>query len=312
MAGTSSFYLTPLKYLSGQLDRLIQNRLWIKVLIGLALGIVCGFLLGPELGFLPRQTVTIITAWLALPGQLFLALIQMIVVPLVIASVVRGLASNSDPGALRNIGLAALAFILLTTAIGTTTGIGLGQIIQPGLRIDSAALGETIDIAGTERIAASGFPAAEDVPERVIGLFPKNPMESMVSGEMLQVILFAAILGFALISIPPKQARPLFELLGALQEVSMRVVSWAMHLAPFAVFGLITRLVANLGLEVLAGMFMYMTTATAGLLLLALLYLLIARFLAGIRLRLFSRLKYGNYCCWLSQPAVLRLSCPSP
>jgi len=287
MPDDSSFYLKPLKYLSGRLDRLIQNRLWIKVLLGLALGIVCGFLLGPEIGFLSPETVGVITAWLALPGQLFLALIQMIVVPLVIASVVLGLAANRDPGALRKIGLAALTFILLTTAIGTATGIGLGQLIQPGQRIDSAALSETIDVTGTDRVAARGFPSVEEVPEKVINLFPKNPMESMVSGEMLQVILFAAILGFALISIPPKQAQPLFDLLSALQEVSMRVVSWAMHLAPVAVFGLITRLVANMGLEVLTGMLMYVLTVLLGLLILGFLYLLIARLVAGIQIRYF-------------------------
>ncbi len=287
MPGTSGFYLTPLKYLAGRLDRLVQNRLWMKVLIGLGLGIVFGFLLGPELGLLKPGTVGVITAWLALPGQLFLALIQMIVVPLVVASVVRGLAANSDPRALRNIGLAALSFILLTTVIGTVTGIGLGQIIQPGHHIDSAALSETIDVAGTEKLPAAGFPAVEEVPAKVVGLFPSNPMASMVSGEMLQVILFAAILGFALISIPAAQAQPLFDLLGALQEVSMRVVSWAMYLAPFAVFGLITRLVANLGLEVLTGMFMYVVTVIGGLLVMALIYLVIVRLVVHIPLRTF-------------------------
>lgn len=99
----------------------------------------------------------------------------------------------------------------------------------------------------------------------------------MVSGEMLQVVLFAAVLGFALIFIPPKQAQPLFDLLEALQEVSMRVVSWAMYLAPFAVFGLLTRLVANLGVEVLAGMLLYVITVICGLLVLTLFYLLVIK-----------------------------------
>ncbi len=101
MANGERFYLQPLKHLSDGLDRLVEGRLWLKVLIGLGLGIVAGVLLGPELGLVSERLVVIITAWLALPGQLFLALIQMIVVPLVVASVVRGLAAN-DAGTAKN------------------------------------------------------------------------------------------------------------------------------------------------------------------------------------------------------------------
>lgn len=281
-----SFYLTPLKLLSHRLDRLIEGRLWLKVLIGLGLGVCTGLLLGPELGVFHAHTVRIITAWLALPGQIFLALIQMIVVPLVIASVVRGLAANSDFSALKKIGIFAVLFILFTTAIGTATGIGLAQAVKPGAYVK----GETLVMGLTETKApARGFPKAEQVPDKLVGLFPKNPIASMVSGQMLQVILFATILGFALISIEPKQAQPLMDLLGALQEVSMRVVSWAMYLAPLAVFGLITRLVASLGIEVLTGMLMYVATVVGGLLVLAGFYLLVARIFCGVPVRIFLR-----------------------
>ena len=287
MESNKDFYLAPLKQLANRLDKLIQGRLWLKVLIGLGLGIITGFLLGPELGLLERSTVKVVTAWLALPGQVFLALIQMIVVPLVIASVVRGLAANKNPQALKKIGFVAIAFILFTTVIGTVSGIGLGQVIQPGKHIDTTALADTITITPAAESTPSGFPAAEEMPDKVISLFPKNPIASMVSGEMLQVILFASILGFALISIPKEQAQPLFDLLGALQEVSMRVVYWAMFLAPLAVFGLITRLVANLGIEVLAGMLMYVLTVVAGLLILALIYLLIIKLTGSMTIRYF-------------------------
>lgn len=273
------FRFVSLRLLNDRLERWIEGRLWLKVLLGLALGVVVGLLLGPELGLFSERTVTIITAWLALPGQIFLALIQMIVVPLVIASVVRGLAANRDFAALKKIGALALLFILLTTIIGTVAGIGLGQVIQPGTYVAGEAL---MDDFPETRPPASGFPAVEQVPDKLLGLFPKNPMASMVSGEMLQVILFATILGFALVSIEPKRAQPLMDLLGALQEVSMRVVAWAMYLAPLAVFGLITRLVANLGLEVLAGMLMYVLTVIAGLLVLAIFYLVWVRLVCGI------------------------------
>lgn len=287
MARVRPFYLEPLKQLSNRLDRLVEGRLWMKVLIGLGLGIVLGLLLGPEMNLLPKPTVNVITSWLALPGQLFLALIQMIVVPLVIASIVRGLAANRNPKALKQIGLIAIGFILFTTILGTVTGIGLGQLIEPGHHINSEALQDTHLTDTVETAPTKNFPSAADMPDKVVSLFPKNPMASMVSGEMLQVVLFAAILGFALISIAPKQAQPLFDLLGALQEVSMRVVSWAMSLAPLAVFGLITRLVSSLGLEVLTGMLLYVITVVLGLLVLALFYLLMIKLVDGRNLKQF-------------------------
>jgi len=275
MANTTDFYIQPLKYLSGRLNKLIEGRLWIKVLIALGFGIVFGLILGPDLGLIEQDTVKIITSWLALPGQLFLALIQMIVVPLVIASIVRGLAANNDPQALKKIGFIAIIFILFTTITATTIGIGLGQLIQPGAHLQGMSL---IDAPiATLNQTPTAFPALDEMPDKVLSLLPKNPLASMVSGEMLQVILFSAVLGFALISIPTKQAQPLFDLLGALQEVSIRVVSWAMRLAPLAVFGLITKLVANLGMDVLTGMLMYVVTVIVGLLALVIVYTLVIK-----------------------------------
>ena len=273
MVNTKKFYIQPLKYLSDRLDRLVEGRLWFKVLIALGLGIVFGLMLGPDLGLFEQSTVKLITSWLALPGQLFLALIQMIVVPLVIASIVHGLAANNDPEALKKIGLIAIIFIIFTTITATAIGIGLAQVIQPGQYLQDMSL---IDMpVSTANQAAVAFPRLDEVPGKVLSLLPKNPLASMVSGEMLQVILFAALLGFALISIPKKQAQPLFDLLGALQEVSIRVVSWAMLLAPLAVFGLITQLVANLGIEALAGMLMYVVTVVLGLLAIVILYAIV-------------------------------------
>jgi len=219
--------------------------------------------------------VKTITAWLALPGQVFLAVIQMIVVPLVMASIVRGLAANNNPEAMKKNGFIALIFIFASTAVAAGVGILLALNIQPGNFIDASALMD-IDV-GQVTTAAKGFPDVSELPAKVSGLIPTNPLASMASGEMLQVILFSAVLGAALLSIPASQSKPLFDLLGALQEVSLRIVSWAMLLAPIAVFGLITRLVASLGVDVLAGMAIYVLTVLLGLLIVAALYFVVAK-----------------------------------
>jgi len=274
----------PLKNLSDQFDKMVKGRLWLKVLFALALGVIAGILLGPDLGLLSVSAVKNITSWLALPGQIFLAIIQMIVVPLVIASIVLGLASNNNPDAMKKNGVIALLFILISTALAAVIGITLALNIQPGSFVDASAL---ID-SGTEQVTkviAKGFPSVAELPSKVSGLIPKNPLASMASGEMLQVILFAAVLGAALLSIPAVQSKPLFDLLSALQEVSLRIVSWAMLLAPLAVFGLITRLVANLGVEVLGGIAVYVMTVLAGLLIVAFLYFIVAKITSRQRFR---------------------------
>ena len=91
----ANHFSSPLKNLTEQFDKLIGGRLWLKVLIALALGVILGILLGPDLGLFSTNTVKTITAWLALPGQVFLAIIQMVVVPLVVASIVRGFCGRS-------------------------------------------------------------------------------------------------------------------------------------------------------------------------------------------------------------------------
>ncbi len=269
-------FTTSLKGLAKQLDTLISGRLWLKVIIALVLGVFAGILLGPDMALLSAGTVKTITAWLALPGQVFLAIIQMIVVPLVVASIVRGLAANNNPQAMKKSGTIAIIFIVASTAIAASIGILLALQIQPGSFVDAGALVDPATVVATETVA-KGFPEASELPNKVSALIPKNPLASMASGEMLQVILFAAVLGAAMLAIPASQSKPLFDLLGALQEVSLRIVSWAMLLAPYAVFGLITRLVANLGLEVLGGMAVYVLTVLLGLLCVAALYFLVAK-----------------------------------
>lgn len=271
----ANHFSSPLKNLTEQFDKLIGGRLWLKVIIALALGVLIGILLGPDLGLFSTNTVKTITAWLALPGQVFLAIIQMVVVPLVVASIVRGLAANNNPDAIKKNGMIALVFITTSTALAAFIGIALALTIQPGQFVDASAL---IDPAAVStKGIAQGFPAVSELPDKVSNLIPRNPLASMASGEMLQVILFAAVLGAAMLSIPAKQSKPLFELFGALQEVSLRIVSWAMLLAPLAVFGLITRLVANIGIDVLAGMAIYVVTVVLGLLIISVLYFIVAK-----------------------------------
>jgi Na+/H+-dicarboxylate symporter len=262
--------------LSGYLQNLIKGRLWLKILIGMFLGIGVGTVLGPSVRLMPPETARLIGNWLAIPGQIFLVLIQMIVIPLIFASLILGIASSENMEQLRKLGLRVVIYFLVTTAIAIIIGMGVTMVIQPGKFIPGELLSATVGGAGlTEASQAMARPTLEDLPQAIVRILPQNPLHAMVGGQMLQVVLFAIIFGLALVTLPPKHADPLLSLLGSLQEVCMTVVKWAMLIAPLAVFGLLAQITTKIGIDVLAGMGIYVGTVLFGLLLLMLLYLVI-------------------------------------
>lgn len=271
-----------LKYLNHHLHELVKSRLWLKILIGMMLGIVTGLVLGPSTGILSKELSYTIGEWLALPGYLFLALLQMIVVPLVFASIIRGIASGEDMQQLKEIGLRTVAFFLLTTALAILVGLTLALTINPGSYISSELVQDTM-ISDTTQMEHNEMitPCVSELPGMITTIVPTNPLGSLATGDMLQVVLFSVIIGVALVSMPPVQSKPMLELLGSLQEVSMTVVKWSMALAPIAVFGLISKFTINLGLDALMGMLVYVGTVLLGLLMMLIFYMVVILIVTG-------------------------------
>lgn len=267
----------PLRHLSVYLATLVKGRLWLKVLIGMGLGLVVGTLLGPSVGWVAPETGTLIGNWLAFPGQLFLATIQMIVIPLVIASVVRGLAASENLEQLRKMGIRVTMFFVVTTAIAATIGLWVGGLINPG----NMMTGLTTPPAEAAP-ATANLPGIDAIPETLIGLLPGNPLDAMVEGQMLQVVIFSIIMGVALVSMSPEKAKPMLDILDSLQQICMTVVRWAMRMAPYAVFGLMAQLTTTLGFRAMLGMASYVATVLLGLAILMLFYLTILKLLAGV------------------------------
>jgi len=272
-----SFYGLPyrsLTKLTGYLKDLSKSRLWMKILFAMVLGISVGILFGPSLNLVEQETAKNLGNWLALPGQVFLGLIQMIVVPLVFASIVTGLTAGEDMEQLRQMGVKLVIYFVITTTLAITIGVAVASIIRPGEYIDSSLLAGTSQAAPLEQgeVPSLGF---SNVPEVIVNLLPQNPLESMVNNEMLQVVLFAVIFGIAMVMMPVSQSKPLLDLFVSLQEICMTVVRWAMLMAPLAVFGLLAQITMKIGLGALVGMAVYMATVIGGLFILLLFYLLI-------------------------------------
>jgi Na+/H+-dicarboxylate symporter len=287
-----------LKQLVQPLQRLIRNRLWLQVLVGMALGIAAGLLINPDAGFVSKPVAHAIGEWLALPGHLFLAFIQMIVVPLVLASIIRGIAAATDIQQLRSTGLGLAVYFVVTTAAAAVMGIVIGLTIRPGDYVDPSVMrravvempAETEDVV--EQVPDNKPPKLEEIPERITEVLPTNPMSSIVEGEMLQIVIFSIVIGIGLLSVPVVSAKPLLELLGSVQQVCMAIVGVVMTFAPVAVFGLLAQAMINAGAGVLTGLGMYAAVVVLGMAVLLVFYVALAvalgnrnpvAFLKGIR-----------------------------
>lgn len=268
------------KHLAGHLQVLIKNKLWLQILVGMALGFLIGGILGPTFNLVDKETADTLGEWFALPGRFFLVMIQMIVVPLVFASVIRGIAANENLGQLKSVGLKLVVYFLITTTIAVSIGVGIASFIKPGSFISSPPAAEEVTTAEVRAGVSETSFSLESIPDSIISILPDNPLNAAVESNMLQVVLFSIIVGLALVNLQPKKAQPLLELLGSLQSVAMTVVRWMMYIAPIAVFGLIAQLAIQTGLESFFGIGVYIATVLIGLFLMLLFYLLIA-FLVG-------------------------------
>jgi len=269
-----------LRELGHGLDRYIQGKLWAKIIFALILGIVTGYLLGEDIALIEVDIARTATNWMALPGQLFLSLVKLVVIPLVFASVVLGIIGSDSIQKLKSLGLKTLLFYLSTTICAAVMGFIVAFTIKPGTFIDSASIAKlelSAPITETPSIVSK-----LKIDEVISGFIPTNPFSVLVGGEMLQVVLLAIFLGIALMSLKNEEAQPLVSLLNTFQKISMVVISWAMRLAPLAVFGLTARLISQLGAKALFGLGIYVITVISGLGLLMLFYLLLIKLLGRV------------------------------
>lgn len=247
-----------------RLSGFVRGRLWLQVLVAMAIGMATGMAIGPTGGWLAPKMALLVSNWLAMPGYLFLAMVQMIVIPLVVASIILGMTSSRDMQQLRSMGLRTGLFFLFTTVVAAVIGLTVALTVQPGSYLQGDQLPSAVVASAS---ASKAAPSLANLPTQIVGIVPTNPLQASVDQNMLQVVVFAIFVGVALVTMDSKLAKPLVDLLGAVQEVSMVVVRWAMYLVPMAVFGLMTQLTARMGLDALLGMGVYVLTVLGALLL---------------------------------------------
>lgn len=245
------------------------------------LAMVAGILLGSLLNLISHSSGvdgslrTVIDDWLVggvfdVVGRVFVASLKLLVVPLVFVSLVCGSSSLGDSARMGPIAIKTLLFYLVTTAIAVTGALIAAVIIGPGgsIALDSSAT-----------FVATAPPPLKEV---LINIFPDNPIRAMAEGEMLQIIVFALLFGYAL-SQAGEPGRRISSFFSDLESVVMKMVAVLMALAPYGVFALLARLFANMGISAILDLGAYFLTVL-GLLIIhgTLTYSLLLKSLTGL------------------------------
>ena len=265
----------PLTALSVHLESLIKGRLWLQVIVGLLLGAALGLLLNPSTGLVSERVGSWLANWLELPGQIFMRLIQMVMIPLIFASIISGIVSNTSDN-LKTFGLRLFLYFVFTTTVAIIIGLSITLLMKPGEYVLS--LGGFPESGEKQILPTEQANLIDNIPMAISNLIPNNPLESILMGEMLGVVIFTIIIGIAITQLKDVTAQPIIRFTEAIQKICMIVVSWAMKLVPYAVFGLMGALLSRIGIGIFLGLGYYMSVVIIGLLILMSFYLLLVLF----------------------------------
>lgn len=262
-----------LKSLHASLTKLVEGKLWLKVIIALLLGVAFGIAISPNVGWVKEETAALIGNWFSLPGMLFLKLVQMIMIPLIFASIITGITSN-NLAQLKKMGLGVTVYFVFTTIISITVGIAISLLFEPGKIIHDVAANDVVHFQH-QSTQNSDLLSLQHIPNAISNLIPDNPLASMVTGEMLSIVIFTVIIGISILTLAPKTQKPITDLLHAVQEICMNIVKWAMRLVPIAVFGFMVQLSSTVGLDSVTGIGLYVLVVILALAILLVIYLII-------------------------------------
>ena len=229
-----------------------KDRLTLRIFLGLVLGFAVGlvlYYLPPALPFAGLEAWVqeyLIDGVFLVFGKIFVNLLKLMIVPLVLVSLICGVTASEESKSLGRLGSKTFVLYLFTTAVAITLALLLGQLIDPGAGANLQGDFEP-------------FQPAERPPfvQVLINIFPDNPMQAMAEGNMLQVIVFAILVGIAL-NHTGQHGRRIGAIFEDLNVVVMKLVQLIMQLAPYGVFFLVGKVFAEQGIDLLKGLGAYM------------------------------------------------------
>jgi len=251
----------------------MRLQLHTQILLGLVFGAVAGLAVGPSIGVIKPI------------GDAFIKLITMIVVPLVFASILVGVASLGDLAKLGRIGAKTVVYYLVTTSIAITLGLTLANLTKPGSRLDPQVKDDLLaDFASAAEINIERATEKPSVIETLLDIIPTNPIGSLAEANMLQVIFFALVFGVALTYLDRQKAEPVIAFMDTVNDAMIQLVHLVMKIAPYGVFALIAAIIGQYGVGILQTLVVYSVVVVVGLAIHgAVVYPTAVRLFAGMR-----------------------------
>ena len=231
-----------------------QMGLTSKIFIGLIGGLILGVILNVAVPSSYFRDTILVEGFFYVIGNGFIRLMKMLVVPLVFCSLVCGASAIGDTKTLGKVGGKTIGFYLATTALAVTVAITVASIIHPGVGLDMDSI-EKSDVTVAE---------GTTVVDTLLNIIPENPINSLANGTMLQVILFALIVGILLAKMG-ERAELVTNFFNQCNDLMMEMTNMVMNLAPIGVFCMISRTFANLGFDAFIPLLKYMGSVTLGL-----------------------------------------------
>jgi Na+/H+-dicarboxylate symporter len=269
------------------------RKLHVQIIAGLLLGVVYGVVAAA------RGWGTFTEHWIAPFGTIFINGLQLIAVPLVLASLITGVASLSDLRKLSRIGGKTIAIYIATTAVAVTIGLLVVNVLRPGDRVPEAVrerLQRQFASDATAREADVAQMEKRGPLQLLEEIVPPNFFQSASSNaNMLQIVFISLVVGVGLIQVPKERAKPLLDLFDSLNSVVVRLVDLVMLMAPIGVFSLIARTITGMAgdnlsqvLDLLSALGFYCVAVVLGLLLqMGVVYPTLLKLLTPMRLKTF-------------------------
>lgn len=213
-----------------------------QIVIALILGVIAGAVLHNQ----PENRDWLMVNVLKPAGDIFIHLIKMIVVPIVVSSMIVGIAGVGDAKKLGRIGVKTIVYFEVITTVAIVLGITLANVFHPGTGIDMSTL-STVDISKYEATTAQVQNGPHSLITTILSVIPQNIFASLVNGDMLAIIFFSVLFGMGLSALPAEQRDPLVTVFRSVSETMFKVTHMIMRYAPIGVFALITVTLANFG-----------------------------------------------------------------
>ncbi len=226
-------------------------KLWKRVFIGLALGIIVG--LGLHYGLGADRGAEIATKYFKPFGDAFVNLIKMLIVPLIVTTLVSGVIAMGDPKRIGSLGARTIGLYLLTTFFAVWLGIIVAAIVQPGsgmsdLIQSSAGASDTV----ADKLRNAGA-AKKSLSEYLLAIIPTNPVAAAAKGDVLALIFFSILLGIGIL-LTGEKGKPVGDFFESAAEVVMKITMMIMELAPYGVLALMAWVMGVNGLAILGSM----------------------------------------------------------